>query len=85
MVTIKNTGSAVAFFVHLRALKGQGGDDILPVIFSDNYIELAPGERRVIRCSYANKDANGMIPYFLTSAWNLDIGKSEADKNAGFQ
>ena len=84
-VTISNTGKTVAFQVHLRALKGQRGDDILPVIFSDNYIELAPGESRVIRVTYANKDAEGIVPYFLTSAWNLDIGPSDAAKGAGFE
>ncbi|MFB9841316.1 glycoside hydrolase family 2 protein [Mucilaginibacter ginsenosidivorans] len=83
-VTITNTGKTVAFQVHLRALKGQRGDDILPVIFSDNYIELAPGESRVIRVSYANKDAKGTMPYLLTTAWNLDIGSSQSDKQAGF-
>ncbi|XHR92093.1 glycoside hydrolase family 2 protein [Mucilaginibacter sp. UC70_90] len=83
MVTIKNTSGAVAFFVHLRALKGQGGDDILPVIFSDNYISLAPGESRVIRCTYSTKDADGTAPYFLTSAWNLDIAASSGD--CGFE
>ncbi len=84
-VTISNTGKTVAFQVHLRALKGQRGDDILPVIFSDNYIELAPGESRVIRVTYANKDAEGILPYFVTSAWNLDIGPSDAAKGAGFE
>ena len=84
-VTISNIGKTVAFQVHLRALKGQRGDDILPVIFSDNYIELAPGESRVIRVTYANKDAEGKLPYFLTSAWNLDIGPSDAAKGAGFE
>jgi exo-1,4-beta-D-glucosaminidase len=83
-VTIANTGKTVAFQVHLRALKGQRGDDILPVIFSDNYIELAPGESRVIRVSYANKDAKGTMPYLLTTAWNLDIGTSQSDNQAGF-
>ncbi|MGZ3778520.1 MAG: glycoside hydrolase family 2 protein, partial [Mucilaginibacter sp.] len=83
-VTIINAGKTVAFQVHLRALKGKGGDDILPVIFSDNYIELAPGESRVIRCSYANKDTGGATPYFVTSAWNLEVGASQADKEAGF-
>ena len=56
-IIITNTGSTVAFQVHLRALKGRDGDDILPVIFSDNYLELAPGETRTIRCTYAHKDA----------------------------
>ena len=69
-VTLTNTGKVVAFQVHLRALKGKGGDDILPVIFSDNYIELAPGETRVIWCKYAVRDAEGAEAYFLKEGWN---------------
>ena len=69
-ITITNTGKVVAFQVHLRALKASAGDDILPVIFSDNYVELAPGETRTIRCMYANRDADGAKPYFLLSGWN---------------
>lgn len=84
-VTITNTGKSVAFFVHLRALKGKDGDDILPVIFSDNYISLAPGETRVIKCTYSNKDAMNNTPYFLTSAWNLDTAKSTGSEQSGFE
>ena len=84
-VLITNTGNTVAFFVHLRALKNKDGDDILPVIFSDNYISLAPGERRIIKCTYATKDVNGMKPYFLTSAWNLDVDGSKGADHAGFE
>jgi exo-1,4-beta-D-glucosaminidase len=83
-VTITNTGKTVAFQVHLRALKGKDGDDILPVIFSDNYLSLAPGESRVIHCTYANKDAN-VEPYFLTSGWNLDVAASKTEKGSGFE
>jgi exo-1,4-beta-D-glucosaminidase len=83
-VTFTNTGETVAFQVHLRALKGKSGDDILPVIFSDNYLELAPGETRTIRCSYANKDAGEATPFFLVSAWNLDGTTSKAMGNAEF-
>ena len=84
-VTITNTGKTVAFQVHLRALKGKDGDDILPLIFSDNYLQLAPGESRVIHCIYANKDAKGAELYFLISAWNLDITGSKAEQDAGFE
>jgi exo-1,4-beta-D-glucosaminidase len=70
-VTITNTGKVVAFQVHLRALKGKAGDDILPVIFSDNYIELAPGESRVLTCKYANGDVDGVKPYFVLEGWNV--------------
>ncbi len=84
-LTITNTGKTVAFQVHVRALKGKSGEDILPVIFSDNYIELAPGETRTITCSYATKDANGATPFFVTTAWNLDLTKSKAVGNIGFE
>jgi exo-1,4-beta-D-glucosaminidase len=84
-VTITNTGKTVAFQVHLRALKGKNGDDILPVIFSDNYFSLAPGESRVINCSYARKDASDNDPYFLTSAWNLDTIQCKGEKESGFE
>jgi exo-1,4-beta-D-glucosaminidase len=71
-MTITNTGRVVAFQVHLRALKGKTGDDILPVIFSDNYLELAPGEARTIMCSYADRDADGVAAYFMVEGWNVD-------------
>jgi exo-1,4-beta-D-glucosaminidase len=83
-VTVTNMGKTVAFQVHLRALKGRDRDDILPVIFSDNYIQLAPGESRVITCTYAGKDAGGATPYLVTTAWNLDVSGSKAEKDAGF-
>jgi exo-1,4-beta-D-glucosaminidase len=83
-ITVTNTGKAVAFFVHLRALKGKTGDDILPVIFEDNYLLLAPGESREINCSYESKDVGNTVPFILTSAWNVDLKNSSAGKDAGF-
>ena len=84
-ITVKNTGKAVAFFVHVRVLKGKNADDILPVIFSDNYISLAPGESRTIECSYENEDSGNALPYVSTGAWNLNIAGSMAAGNAGFE
>ncbi|MEO6633359.1 MAG: glycoside hydrolase family 2 protein, partial [Mucilaginibacter sp.] len=71
-ITLTNIGKSVAFFVHIRALKEKGGEDILPVIFEDNYIILAPGETRTINCSYLNKDAGNGEPYILINGWNVD-------------
>jgi len=84
-IKVSNTGKAVAFFVHIRALKEKNADDILPVIFSDNYISLAPGESRTIECSYDNKDAGTGAPYILTTAWNIDAAGSKASGNSGFE
>ncbi len=84
-ITINNPGKTLAFFVHLRVLKEKGGDDILPVIFEDNYITLAPGESRTIECSYENKDAGKGEPYILVSGWNVDGTNSKAGDNSGFE
>lgn len=83
-ITITNTGKVVAFFVHVRALKGKDGGDILPIIFEDNYLLLAPGESRTIECNYENKDAANTTPYFVTSAWNLDPDDSTTTGDSGF-
>lgn len=83
-ISVTNTGKSVAFFVHLRVLKGKTGDDILPVIFSDNYLLLAPGETRVIECSYQNKYAGKETPYIQVSGWNIDPTYSHVGANEGF-
>jgi exo-1,4-beta-D-glucosaminidase len=84
-IRITNTGKALAFFVHLRALKKQGGDDILPVTFSDNYLLLAPGETRNIDCRYLNRDAGNETPFILLSAWNADASRSRMPGNMGLE
>lgn len=84
-LTVKNTGSTVAFQVHIRAISKQSGDDILPVIFSDNYLELAPGESRVITCSYADQDRKGSHTDFEVSAWNLEIAGSKKEGSVVFK
>lgn len=84
-IKLTNTGNTVAFFVHVRCLQHKGGDDILPVIFSDNYISLAPGESRTIECSYDNKYAAGAKPFIVVNGWNIEKAKSKAGNDAGFE
>jgi exo-1,4-beta-D-glucosaminidase len=42
-VTVENPGKSLAFFVRLKVNKGADGEEILPVIWQDNYISLLPG------------------------------------------
>jgi exo-1,4-beta-D-glucosaminidase len=46
VVELKNTGSSVAFFIHLRANKAGTDEEIVPVFWNDNFISLLPGETR---------------------------------------
>lgn len=80
-IKITNTGSAVAFFTHVRALDKKGGDDILPVSFSDNYLLLAPGESRTIECSYETDKGQTKKPFFEVSMWNIDTSNSTSKNN----
>ena len=80
-VRVTNTGKAVAFFVHIRVLKEKGADDILPVIFDDNYLLLAPGESRTIDCSFDTQYAGSGEPYVLVSGWNVDAANSKVGEN----
>jgi exo-1,4-beta-D-glucosaminidase len=47
-VTLRNSGSAIAFQIHLTAVDASGAE-ILPIYWQDNYISLLPGERRQVQ------------------------------------
>jgi len=42
--TLTNSSSTLAFLIRLRVTNG--GNEVLPVFWSDNYISLLPGETR---------------------------------------
>lgn len=54
-VTLRNTGSNVAFFTRLRLLK-LDGQDVLPVQWSDNYVTLFAGETLKLTAKFRSKD-----------------------------
>jgi exo-1,4-beta-D-glucosaminidase len=47
-IELRNTSDHLVFFVQLR-LVDPAGDDVLPVLWSDNYVSLLPGEAMVVR------------------------------------
>jgi exo-1,4-beta-D-glucosaminidase len=51
-VTVRNPGQTIAFMIHLRLTSGKGGDDVVPVLWEDNYFSLLPGETRELTVSY---------------------------------
>lgn len=70
-VTIANPTPHLAFAVHLRLLKGQGGEDVLPVLWDDNYFELMPGEKREITARYRASELAGARPVVEVDGWNI--------------
>jgi len=48
-VTLRNGGGEVAFFLHAAIVKAGTSEEVAPVLWSDNFISLLPGESRELR------------------------------------
>jgi exo-1,4-beta-D-glucosaminidase len=68
-VTLANTGKGLAFFVRLRI--EAGGRDVAPVIWSENFVSLMPGERREITATIHRKDLKGAATRVRADGWNV--------------
>jgi exo-1,4-beta-D-glucosaminidase len=71
-VTLDNPSKRLAFFVRLKVSKGRGGDEILPVVWQDNYISLLPGEKREVTATYRAQELGAAQPVVEVSGWNLE-------------
>jgi hypothetical protein len=61
VLTLKNGGKSVAPFLRIN-LKGADGEQILPVIYSDNYFTLMPGDQKVVTIEWKAEDGRGQTP-----------------------
>jgi exo-1,4-beta-D-glucosaminidase len=76
-VSISNTGTALAFQVHLKLVAAASGEEVLPVYWEDNYFALFPGEKRELRVVYPGRSDT---PSFSVEAdaWNAPRVVAEA-------
>lgn len=70
-VRVKNPTDHVAFFVHLVLTKGPWGEEILPVLWDDNYFSVAPGESKVVSARVAAEDLAEAQPVVELGGWNI--------------
>ena len=71
-VKLINTSSHLAFQVHLALMKGEGGDEISPTYWDENYINLLPGESRDISARYLKDDPDNSEIYLKIDGWNVE-------------
>jgi exo-1,4-beta-D-glucosaminidase len=71
-VTLENPSKSLAFFIRLKLKKGQNGDEILPVLWQDNYISLLPGEKREIAALIQTSRLGGVSPALELEGWNVN-------------
>jgi len=81
-ISVENPSHDLAFFVHFKVVAegarfgfGEGGersdDEVLPILWSDNYISLLPGEKREITASYAKRRLRSGKPAVKIDGWNV--------------
>ncbi len=68
---VKNPSASVAFQVHLRVTRGKGGDDLVPILWDDNYFSLVPGEEKTVKATYDSADALGKPPVLELDGFNI--------------
>jgi exo-1,4-beta-D-glucosaminidase len=83
-VTVENPGKNIAFFVRLKVDK-PSGEEVLPVLWQDNYFSLLPGEKREVTATYKLKDlapagqgpeaSKTLQPVLEVSGWNISNPK----------
>ncbi|RKU45329.1 hypothetical protein DL546_007574 [Coniochaeta pulveracea] len=67
-VIVKNTASVPAFFIRLNLVAG-GGEDITPVLWSDNYVTLWPKEELELSVSWTGGARPTAVQF---SGWNVE-------------
>jgi hypothetical protein len=68
---VHNVSRDPALLVRLKVVREKSGDRILPAIYSDNFVALMPGERRVIQIELADADTRGERPRIAFEGFNL--------------
>ncbi len=71
-VQLHNPGDRIAFFVELAIDAGTSGRLAAPVLWSDNYVSLLPGESRSVSAEIPSHALNGEEPVFRYAGINVE-------------
>ncbi len=70
-VTLTNQGDVPALMLRLKLVSGPAKEMVLPVLYTDNYFSLMPGESRTVEIEAAPEDLRGKAGMEITG-FNLD-------------
>ena len=70
-VTLTNRSKSPAFFMRAEIVKGRDGDEILPILWDDNYITVFSGESVQLHARYKSRDAAGQPEYLRLEGHNV--------------
>ena len=68
---LENTSSSIAFFTQCL-VKDKAGDVVYPIFWSDNYISILPGQKKILKCFFDKKEVSSHPQSIQISGWNVD-------------
>ena len=71
-VSLRNPSTSLAFQVHVGIRASGSTEEILPVLWEDNYLTLIPGESRTLTARYLSKDALKKPLELVVDGWNIE-------------
>jgi exo-1,4-beta-D-glucosaminidase len=71
MINVSNPTQDLALAVNIRLIKGEGGKELIPVLYEDNYFTLLPGESREITATYLGENLKRENPVVRIDGWNV--------------
>jgi exo-1,4-beta-D-glucosaminidase len=75
--SLENPNPTLAFLVRVRATRGFGGEEVLPVLWDDNYFSLLPRKKREVTATLEEDLLGEASPGIHLSGWNV-VQKSTA-------
>jgi exo-1,4-beta-D-glucosaminidase len=70
-VTLHNSSKSLAFQIHLGIHKAGQEDEVLPVLWEDNYVSLLPGESKSLKARFPGKQVLGKGATLAVDGWNI--------------
>ncbi len=70
VLTLRNPSKHIAFFERAAVTKQKDGDEVLPIIYSNNYVTIFPGETVKIRGHFRDAELAGKQPWLRLEGYN---------------
>jgi exo-1,4-beta-D-glucosaminidase len=75
VINAANPTNAVAFFVRFRLLRSSDNADLMPALWSDNYITFLPYEKTTITVEFKATELQSSYAELVVEVWNNLVGK----------
>ncbi|HEY6184581.1 MAG TPA: sugar-binding domain-containing protein [Terriglobales bacterium] len=75
-VTVENASPTLAFAVRLQIKRSRLEDEVLPVLWEDNYFSLMSGEKRELTARYRTRDLKARSFWLMVGGWNVELKAS---------